>query len=104
MRGDGYESRLVLLLSVVGVLVVATILCAVLIAAHGQEPTPPTTLNLYVFMPANVSDIHSHREVGTGDECWNDAKEFLDGAPKSPAFKDAKALLVSCLVPLGPRT
>ena len=104
MRGDGYESRLAVLLSVVGVLAVATILCAVLIAAHGQEPTPPTTLSLTVYMPDKVPDVRSQREVGTSNECWNEAKEFLDKAPLSPAFEGAKALLVSCLVPLGPRT
>ena len=104
MRGDGYESRLALLLSVVGVLAVATILCAALIAAHGQEPTRPATLTMEVYMLDKLPDVRSHREVGTSDECWNEAKEFLDKAPQSPAFEGAKALLVSCLVPLGPRT
>ena len=101
---DEHYSRLPVLLSVVGVLAVATILCAVLIAAHGQESTPPTTLNLYVYMPNKVPDVGSTRDVGSSEECWNEAKEFLDKAPRSPAFKDAKALSVSCLVPLGPRT
>ena len=101
MRVDGYETRLAVLLSVVGVLAVATILCAVLIAAHGQEPMPPTTLSVTVYMPEKIPDVRSQREFGTGEECWNEAKEFLDKAPRSPAFKGAKALLVSCLVPLG---
>ena len=104
MRGDGYESRLAVLLSVVGVLAVATILCAVLIAAHGQETTPPTTLTMEVYMPGQRPDVRSRRDLDTGAECWNEAKEFLDKAPLSPAFEGAKALFVSCLVPLGPRT